>query len=225
MVMRPKIPTDNIILTDIDGVLLDLLGQMSVFLKQEKGVIVTNEDWLKGSWLHEIIGGDIESDRALFVEFTHSHYFKTIPAIPNTIKALKTLHETGWRFIAITATGQDCPTQDLDLVKQNRLENLKIHFGDIFEDIHIISVIGSKKDILEQYAPTWWLEDSLKHANDGLSAGHKPILMSTPFLKIDQNKNNIPVIHCPLELVKIISKETKKPHNRKKWDRSNKPRL
>lgn len=210
--------TNGIILTDVDGVLLNLLPQLRLFLREEKGIIVEAEDWKKGSQLHEIIGGDLDSDREIFLDFNHSDYFRSLPAVPKAVEAIKTLKDNGWRFVAITACMTGSKRQCYETTYQNRLENLEAHFGNVFEELHLTSWDRCKSDYLRRYQPTWWLEDSLRHANDGHDIGHKSLLIKTQFLKAEHNSKGLPILECISQAPTIIGSvnTAPKPHNRSK---------
>ena len=200
---------EKVILTDVDGVLLDLPTQMSLFLKEEKNIIVTAEDWKKSYWLHDIIGGDWDSDKKLFIEFTHSEYFKNLPAKECALKVIEDLKSEGWKFVAITAAGQDCQTQNLELVHRNRLDNLENHFGDVFTDLHITHYNQCKSVKLKDFQESWWVEDSVKNANIGHDHGHKAVIMNSPYYKEEDNIKNLPVAeswYCIKEMIDTESK-------------------
>ena len=195
---------EKVILTDVDGVLLDLTPQMSLFLKEEKNIIVTPEDWKKSYWLHEIIGGDIEINRQLFIEFSHSEYFKSVPAKECALEVFEQLKEEGWKFIAITAAGQDCPKQDIKKVHQNRWDNLETHFGDVFTDLHITNFNQCKSVKLKDFQETWWIEDSVKNAHVGHDHGHRAVIMHSQYYKEEENVKKLPVAkswHCIKEMI------------------------
>lgn len=202
------LPHKKTILTDIDGVLLEFLPSLNQFLREEKNIHISLEQWQKSYWLHDHIGGTEQMSRRVFIEFSHSRYFREIPAKKCALDVIAKLKDDGWRFIGITAAGQDNPEQDLGLVKRNRLDNLEHHFGNVFEDLFITQHNQCKSDHLKYYEPTWWIEDSVNNAHIGHAHGHNAIIMKSMYYREEDNKENLPVAeswHCIDRFIKQAS--------------------
>lgn len=185
---------EKIILTDVDGVLLDFHSSATEFLRNEKKIDITYADWDKSYWLYEIINGTPEQDKEIFSEFSQSEYFRNLSARECALKSLKTLAADGWRFVAVTAAGQGLKHQNMNKVLQYRMDNLEKHFGNIFEDIHITNVYDCKSPILKRYDPTWWVEDSVTNAIIGHETGHRSVIMHTRHYQAEKNTINLPVV-------------------------------
>ena len=199
----------KIILTDVDGVLLEMRPGLMRFLQQEKNIPIKETDWDKGYYLSDVIDITPEYAKALFIEFTHSQYFKTLCAKPCALQVMQEMAGEGWRFIAITAAGQNCSTQDLNKVRQNRLDNLEMHFGSVFDDIHLTHLFDCKGGILEQYNPSYWIEDSVKNAHIGSDKGHHALIMHSMYYKQEDNHRGLPVLDNWHEIYSYIQKYEK----------------
>lgn len=194
----------KVILTDVDGVLLNFQHTISEFMAAEKNIHISDEQWNKSYWLHEILESEPEKDKDIFVELMHSDYFRRVPAKECAKRTLQNLAKDGWRFIAITAAGQGHPDQNMHKVRQNRMDNLETHFGNIFDDLHIMNFFDCKRDFLRLYDPTWWVEDSVTNALVGHEVGHRSVIMETRYYKPERNTANLPVVKSWDEIQTMI---------------------
>ncbi len=182
----------KVILTDVDGVLLDFLPTFTCFLNQEKKIRLTLEDWEKGYLLSDLIDIEPEESKKIFIDFCHSDYFKRLEPKACALEAVSKLAEEGWRFIAVTAANQGCDTQDLLKTAENRLFNLQTHFGAIFEDIYLTDITGCKADTLKRFKPSYWVEDSVANAHIGYEAGHHSLIIKGRHYRDGDNILNLP---------------------------------
>lgn len=196
----------KVILTDIDGVLLEMRPGLTRFLKDEKRIAVTEKDWEKGYYLSDVADISPEQAKAFFIEFTHSDYFKSLDAKTCALEVMQEMGNAGWRFIGITAAGQGCPTQDLKRVRQNRLDNLETHFGALFDDLHLTELMGCKGEILNRYDPSYWIEDSVRNAHIGVEYGHHSLIMHSMYYLEEDNIQRLPVLHNWHEIFSYIQK-------------------
>lgn len=195
---------EKIILTDVDGVLLDWEPIIYEFLEHDKG-IVAKEERKKGNYfLKDILEIPAEDARKLIVEFTHSDFFKKMPAKQCALDAVKQLKNDGWKFIAITACDQDHHDQDIKKALQNRADNLSLHFDDAFSELHFSKIAGCKSPFLQQYHPTWWIEDSVNNANTGHEIGHRSIIMHSQHYDEGVNIHKLPVARTWYDIKKLI---------------------
>lgn len=158
-----------LLLTDVDGVLLDWFSQFKSFI-HSKNITPTADrpsDWSLKDWLpdHDIVG--------LISEFNSSEAFGDLPPLPDAMAAIPQLRKMGYRLVAVTSCSSEHG------VVQRRRENLIRHFGH-FEDIICLPLGTRKLDVLELYHPTWWVEDRFEHALEGVEAGHKAVLLNRP---------------------------------------------
>lgn len=194
-IRAPKSLTrEKIILTDVDGVLLDIHTSVNTYLAQEKNIIIDDSEWDRTYWLSEILNVSKDVERNIFADFSQSDYFRNLSARECALKSLKNLAADGWRFVAVTAAGQGLENQNMNKVLQNRMDNLEKHFGNIFEDIHITNVFECKSPVLKRYDPTWWVEDSVTNAIVGHENGHRSVIMHTRHYQAEKNTINLPVV-------------------------------
>lgn len=169
----------KLILTDMDEVLLDWGGHFeSWYMKTcptfagepPKGRMrdaENIEDWL---------GCTYANTRKLIEQFNQcKDHFPHIRAYDHAVEYVNRLHREGYSFVAITACSTDTWTHDA------RRENLEKYFPGVFDTIHCVGLGASKVPFLSRYQPTWWIDDKVKHAEDGGRLGHKAFLMEQPY--------------------------------------------
>lgn len=169
----------NIILTDIDGVVLNWETQFHL--------------WMNSRGYNQIRNGvyDIKDAYEISYEksidhlnnFNTSAYIIDLPAFRDSLSGIATLKEQGYKFVGITAIGEDYYSK---LLRKINLENL---FGkDTFIDL--ICVEKDKKPHIQKYSEesVCWIEDSPKNAEVGCEFGIKTFLMN--HLHNEYYKNN-----------------------------------
>jgi FMN phosphatase YigB (HAD superfamily) len=111
-------------------------------------------------------------------EFNKSAWMGTQQPLPDSQTWVKLLAAEGWTFIPITSQTSDIPAQKL---RKKRLGEL---FGDhIFTNYHILDTGSDKDSALAEFHGTglYWVEDKPKNAVAGLKYGLKPILIDHPY--------------------------------------------
>lgn len=157
---------------DVDQTLLDWTSGFLLFMEKhglKPKEIVPHGDVL--DWFH--ISFDEAKEYAYEYARSEEH-FGTIPSWPGAEDAIETLHDDGYRFVAITAVNP------YPVAYKSRSKNLKTLFGDVFDDLHLIGFGNGKKPVLKQYEPTYWVEDSFHNAVDGAEIGHYSFLLNHP---------------------------------------------
>lgn len=194
--------TEKIILTDIDGVVLDFASSFSPYIKDNH-----NHTGCLDSFFSEVhsTGRHME----VVANFCMSDYFKSLEAKDCALSVLNDLRRDGWRFIAITACDTEYDKQCLKTSYQNRMDNLERHFPGVFEDMHFSKWSTGKGEILKRFAPTWWVDDRADHAYEGHEAGHSSIIMRSVEVKIAsmENPKNLPVVDDWFEIKDMILKD------------------
>lgn len=158
------------ILTDVDGVLLDWFGGFRKFLRA-KGIGVRDGDpalWSMEGWI------DATNIQELIAEFNRSPGFAELEPYDDAqrmVAALASHHD----FVAITSC------LDEPLTHEMRRKNLEKHFGPVFKEIICLPLMKSKLEYLKKYPKSWWIEDSMHGAKAGEEAGHKSILINKPY--------------------------------------------
>jgi len=163
----------KVILTDIDEVIFNWSEPFEEWVRdnfpQHSPETSLRDHWHVEAWLN----CPIEHSRELIKEFNGDDniwpYFEPLPGVTETINRF---HAEGWNFVAITACAED------EITYRGRMENLQACFGRAFDTLHCVGLHSSKKEILERYAPTYWVEDKMKHAVDGADVGHTSFLIN-----------------------------------------------
>jgi FMN phosphatase YigB (HAD superfamily) len=183
-------PTSNrIILTDVDGVLLEWEHHFTKWLQlrsyfDENGnryypyklVDNSHDDYEMANRF----GVSKDTIRQEIREFNRSAWMGTQRPMMESQTWVKLLAAEGWTFVPITSQTSDIPAQCL---RKKRLGEL---FGDhIFKNYHILGTGADKDSALAEFHETglYWVEDKPKNALAGLSYGLKPILIDHPYNK------------------------------------------
>ena len=176
--------TDKIILTDIDGVILDWETQFHKWMNARGHNIVK-----KGIYhMDEAYALSIDRAEQYLNDFNTSAYIIGLPTFRDAVSGIATLKDAGYRFIAITSVGENSYTDKL------RKINLEEHFGkDTFVEIHCIG--ENKLPLLANYTDTsnFWIEDSPKNADIGVDLGYKTFLLNHPHNQFYKNGSVIRV--------------------------------
>ena len=182
---------NRIILTDVDGVLLEWEHHFTKWLQlrsyfDKKGVrkypyklVDDSHKNLSSSYeMSKRFGVDRDVIRQEIREFNRSAWMGTQRPMLESQTWVKLLAAEGWTFVPITSQTSDVPAQEL---RKKRLGEL---FGDhIFTNYHILGTGADKDGALADFHDTglYWVEDKPKNALAGLSYGLKPILIDHPY--------------------------------------------
>jgi len=193
-------PTSNrIILTDVDGVLLEWEHHFTKWMLQrtlfdEKGAryhpyrLLPNKE--NTYEMAERFGLTKAEIRKEIREFNRSAWMGTQRPMYNSQTWVKLLAAEGWTFIPITSQTSDKPAQEL---RKRRLGEL---FGDhVFTNYHILGTGADKDSALAEFHGTglYWVEDKPHNALAGLNYGLKPILIDHPYNRDFNHKEIIRV--------------------------------
>lgn len=189
-----QIFNQKVILTDVDGVLLEYDAHLDAYLRAERDIHLKDEDWEGKRFLYEAANIDEDYEISIFVDFMHSSYFRSMPAKKCAQEVVMRLHKEGYRFIAITSVGQGVDYQDMKLTHDNRLHNLELRFPGVFDDVYMTNFHESKADILKQFNASLWVEDTVKNANIGHALGHHSVIMRSRQYRSQDNIHNLPVV-------------------------------
>jgi len=163
----------KLILTDVDGCLLDWEYAFDVYMQQH------GFNKVEGGALKYNIGAryNISNDqgRKLIKIFNESAHIGFLPPLRDAMYYVKRLHEEhGYVFHAITSLSQDTNACEL------RKMNLQKLFGKTaFEKFVFLDTGADKDEALEPYRDTdcYWIEDKYENCLAGLNVGLSPILM------------------------------------------------
>ena len=168
--------SNRIILTDVDGVLLEWENHFTKWM-------ISRGYKLKDNFVSEYNMQKRFEDHNLNIkteirELNKSAWMGTQPPMPESQTWVKLLHAEGWTFIPISSQTSDIPAQEL---RKRRLEEL---FGEYaFYNFHILETGQDKDDVLAEFHGTglWWIEDKWTNAYAGLKYGLKPLFVDHPY--------------------------------------------
>ena len=203
-------PTSNrIILTDVDGVLLewekhfsDWMLQRSYYENDEKiypyKLLPNKQNTYE---MAERFGVTIPEIRKEIREFNKSAWMATQCPMEDSQTWVKLLAAEGWTFIPITSQTSDIPAQQL---RKKRMGDLFGHH--IFTNYHILGTGADKDGALAEFHNTglYWVEDKPKNALAGLKYGLKPILIDHPYNRDFEHPDIIRVSNWK-DIHKIVS--------------------
>lgn len=161
-----------LILTDIDDTVLTWYSEFTKWLyarKQLKSPSIPNI-WRLG----ELLGLSEDEADALVQEFNMSEEFFNLTPCRDAEVYLSKLSEQH-RIIGITSGSSK--HMEHSLTWRRRADNLEKHFPGVFSDLIVLPLHGDKKPILDQYYPSYWVEDSLHNALKGLESNHEVFLI------------------------------------------------
>tara|TARA_R110000868_G_scaffold13286_1_gene62182 strand:- start:790 stop:1386 length:597 start_codon:yes stop_codon:yes gene_type:complete len=168
------IKKDKIILTDIDGVILDWEEGFSVWMEHQGFTKVEGYQYMYS--IGDRYGIDLKQGSRLVKQFNESAAIGFLPPLRDAQYFVKKLHEQhGFKFLAITSLSLD------PYAKQLRQRNLKKLMGDAFIDVICLDTGADKTEILieygKKYPGNYWIEDKPNNLQDGIDAGLQGILV------------------------------------------------
>ena len=203
--------SNRIILTDVDGVLLEWEHHFTKWLQlrsyfDKNGnrnypykLLDSGQDNYDMSKRFGISKETISQE---IREFNRSAWMGTQRPMLESQTWVKLLHAEGWTFVPITSQTSDIPGQAL---RKKRLGEL---FGEhVFSNYHILGTGADKDSALAEFHNTglYWVEDKPKNALAGLKYGLKPILINHPYNK-DFNHPDIIRVNNWKQIHEILSK-------------------
>ena len=205
------ISASRIILTDVDGVLLEWEHHFTKWL-QLRSYFDKNGNRNYPYKLLDAKHDDYDMSKRFGIsketisqeirEFNRSAWMGTQRPMLESQTWVKLLHAEGWTFVPITSQTSDIPGQAL---RKKRLGEL---FGEhVFSNYHILGTGADKDSALAEFHDTglYWVEDKPKNALAGLKYGLKPILINHPYNK-DFNHPDIIRVNNWKQIHEILSK-------------------
>ena len=161
----------RIILTDVDGVLLEWENHFANWMSAKGYEPKPNKEHVYS--MEKRYGLYREDKEALIEEFNRSAWMANQEPMQGSQTWVKLLHAEGWTFIPITSQTLDIPAQEL---RKRRLKEL--FGGTVFENFMILETGDHKDAALAEFHGTglWWIEDKWTNAKKGLQYGLKPLL-------------------------------------------------
>ena len=161
------------ILTDVDETILQYSDAMQRYLEQKHGMF-TDKRLRDYHNMQAIFGLDIPTLLGLVKEFHVSEGMRYLEPEPCAKEVLPQLYKQGYRFIAISACHDD------PITVAHRIHNLREAFGFEWEEVICTGLKWSKKEALEKYTPTIWVDDLMRHASTGADLGYRSFLLDRP---------------------------------------------
>lgn len=178
---------EKVILTDVDGVLLDWVYSFDQWMKRH-GYVKSRNDVYDLNLCYNI---DRAESKKLVRMFNESANIGYLPPLRDAVKYVRKLHEEhGFIFHAITSLSLD------PFAAKEREDNLKRVFGEtVFEKIQCLDTGADKDEALEMYRDTgcFWVEDKIENAELGERIGLNAVLMGHDH-NADYYNGNIPVV-------------------------------
>lgn len=179
---------DKIILTDIDGVVLNWQWAFDCWMA-EHGFTSEQSDVYDISKAYDIPKAQ---GKKLIKIFNESAAVGFLPALRDSVYYIRELAERhGYEFHAITSLSSDVNAQKL------RKMNLRKLFGpDVFTRFVILETGADKDEALAEYKDSglFWIEDKPANAEAGLHAGLRSVLMAHGY-NLDYQNPNVPLVH------------------------------
>jgi len=164
--------TKNVILTDIDGVVLNWEASFNEWMAQKKYVLVEPDAYN----VNQRFNISREKSKELVRIFNESAQIGFLSPLRDSLPYMtKIHHEFGITFHCITSLSLDKCAQKL------RIQNLENWFGsNVFSEYLFADTGQDKNHILKNYIHTnyIWVEDKPVNAEDGLAYGLRPYLMA-----------------------------------------------
>jgi uncharacterized HAD superfamily protein len=164
--------SDRIILTDVDGVLLEWENHFANWMLTKGYQQKPGKEKIYS--MDKRYGLTKKKKEELIKEFNNSAWMSTQTPLPESQTWVKLLHAEGSTFIPITSQTRDIPAQEL---RKRRLQEL--FGGTVFENFFILDTGADKDSALAEFHGTglWWVEDKPENALLGLEYGLRPLLV------------------------------------------------
>ena len=176
--------SEKLILTDVDGVLLDWNFSFEMWMKARGHIKVDSGYNLATSY-------DITQVNASYLSnmFCHSREISRLVPFRDAIQYVRKLHEEyGYVFQAITAISDD------ERTLKNRWQNLENLFGKgVFHGLDHVGAMADKTIALTKYKDSgcFWVEDHFNNSLVGAKLGLQSLLMDHTYNQDTSNPENI----------------------------------
>lgn len=175
-----------VILTDVDGVLLNWEYAFNVWVQQQGYELVS--DWQDHYEMNSRYGISVIEKNRLIKQFNESAAIGFLPPLRDAVHYVQRLHrEHGFVFHVITSLSLDPSAQKL------RTMNLQKLFGEtVFERFVYLDTGADKDEALAEYKgfDLLWVEDKPENAIEGLKHGLDSVLI--------EHSHNMNVTEVPL---------------------------
>ena len=166
----------KLLLTDIDGVVLDWSGHFNRYLKQHYPdlELMDPTQFDQKQQIGQLIEG-----------FNKTAWIGFLQPLRDAADVLPKFKQQGWTVIACTSMGSDQYANSL------RKMNIENHFPNVFDRVDIIPFMEPKHEWLSQYkgSGATWVEDKWSNALAGVDQGLNTYLMRHEYNAYADNNN------------------------------------
>ena len=166
----------SIIALDADGVLLDYNAAYRLAWYRAFGelpeLIDPNAYWAIDRWNVRRIDGD---ELAHFRTFFDENYWRTIPALPNAVKACKVLHDAGFDLVCVSAV-----ESQFERARFQNLLDCGFPISKVIATSGMGNAISPKAAALRELDPIAFADDFLPYLRGIPSEIHKALIMREP---------------------------------------------
>lgn len=181
---------NNVILTDVDGVLLDWEYSFDRYVREHGHKKVVGAEFKYN--IGKRYGIDDDQGKILIKNFNDSASIAFLPPLRDAMYYVKKLHEEhGYVFHAITSLSKN---EHSCLLRRMNLNKL---FGEtVFEKMVFLDTGADKAEVLEDYRDTecWFIEDKTDNCVVGHNMGLRSLLM--------KHGHNMDFFHSGIQHVK-----------------------
>jgi hypothetical protein len=164
---------EKVLLTDVDGVLLDWEAGFTPWMEQQG---YTRKPGTEDQYsVGKIYGVSSEEGTEFIAKFNSSSDFGSLGPWKDSVEYMKRFKAEGWKIITITTAGEHPWTYGL---RENNFE--KVFGPGVIDEIYILTLHGDKGVQLQNYQDKgyYWVEDKPSNAELGYKYGLKPLLMN-----------------------------------------------
>ncbi len=191
--------TDKLIITDVDGVLLNWEFAFDVWISRRGGLIV--EEFKHDYYIHRKYGISVDEGVQRVREFNESASIGFLPPLRDAMYYVDLLHRKhGYTFHCITSMSRDSAAQKLII------DNLEKLFGkSAFYKFTILDTLQDKRESLFEHknSGALWVEDISQNAIIGQELGLESVLMEHGHNMHDLPEN-IPVVKNWKEIYEMV---------------------
>ena len=165
-----------IIAVDADDTIFDENTAVRLYMNDHYGFEHTEDDYLVegpfDNYWERIWNVAPEKVTQMYEEFAHSTYKKDLQPIAGAIPILQKLKEK-YDLVIVTSRGQSV----VDMTHAS----LRLHYPDIFNDVHFVPLWGSgekatKAQICNEIGASYLIDDSFEHCKLAAEAGVNAII-------------------------------------------------
>jgi len=189
----------KMILTDVDGVLLNWEYAFDVWMNEQGFTTVDGEQFVYN--MGDRYGIERAQAKKLIKIFNESAVIGFLPPLRDAVEYVTRLADEGYQFTAITSLSTQYHAKKL------RKQNLNKIFGKgVFTEVECLGTGADKDEALAKYKDSgmWWIEDKVENAEAGAKAGLKPIVIEHGFNMND--KHEFPVAKNWKDVYNLVTK-------------------